>query len=127
MKPAIGAFPYLIPNKSAISRFFSWQGARPGSSPWRTGRDAPWDDPDTRDREKFPLTLADGLRTAFGDAVSTAPPARLAALMRLPMILTSGHPPDRGGDLPSGVIYTPRPWQPLEVLIAAEEAIASAY
>ncbi len=45
----------------------------------------------------------------------------------LPMILTSGHPPDRGGDLPSGVIYMPKPWQPLKVLIAAEEAIASAH
>jgi CheY-like chemotaxis protein len=46
---------------------------------------------------------------------------------RLPIILTSGHPPDRGSDLPAGVIYMPKPWQPLEVLIAAEEAIASAH
>ncbi len=46
---------------------------------------------------------------------------------RLPIILTSGHPPDRGGDLPPGVIYMPKPWQPLKVLIAAEEAIASAH
>ena len=43
---------------------------------------------------------------------------------RLPMILTSGRPPDRGGDLPPGVTYMPKPWQPLKVLIAAEEAIA---
>ena len=45
----------------------------------------------------------------------------------LPIILTSGHPPDRGSDMPLGVIYMPKPWQPLKVLIAAEEAIASAH
>ena len=45
----------------------------------------------------------------------------------LPMILTSGRPPERGSDLPHGVTYMPKPWQPLKVLIAAEEAIASAH
>ncbi len=45
----------------------------------------------------------------------------------LPMILTSGFPCERCGDLPPGVIYMPKPWQPLNVLIAAEEAIASAH
>ncbi len=42
----------------------------------------------------------------------------------LPMILTSGHPCERSGDLPAGVTYMPKPWQPFKVLIAAEEAIA---
>ena len=42
----------------------------------------------------------------------------------LPMILTSGNPPDRGSDLPPGVIYMPKPWPPHNVLVAAEEAIA---
>ena len=46
---------------------------------------------------------------------------------RLPMILTSGNPPNRGGDLPAGITYMPKPWQPLKVLIAAEEAIASSH
>ena len=44
----------------------------------------------------------------------------------LPMILTSGHPCERAGDLPPGVGYMPKPWQPLNVLIAAEEALTSA-
>ena len=43
----------------------------------------------------------------------------------LPVILTSGHPRDRVGDLPLGVAYMPKPWQPLNVLIAAEQALAS--
>jgi DNA-binding NtrC family response regulator len=44
----------------------------------------------------------------------------------LPVILTSGHPPERVGKLPPGVAYMPKPWQPLNVLIAAEQALASA-
>jgi DNA-binding NtrC family response regulator len=45
----------------------------------------------------------------------------------LPVILTSGHPLERIRDLPLGVAYVPKPWQPLNVLIAAEEALASAH
>jgi hypothetical protein len=42
------------------------------------------------------------------------------------VILTSGHPRQRvGGDLPPGVAYMPKPWQPLNVLIAAEQALTS--
>jgi DNA-binding NtrC family response regulator len=44
---------------------------------------------------------------------------------RLPVILTSGHPRERVGELPPGVAYMPKPWQPLNVLIAAEQALAS--
>jgi DNA-binding NtrC family response regulator len=44
----------------------------------------------------------------------------------LPMILTSGHPREHGGELPPLVGYMPKPWQPLSVLIAAERALASA-
>ena len=44
---------------------------------------------------------------------------------RLPVILTSGHPRERVGELPPGVAYMPKPWQPLNVLIAAERALAS--
>jgi DNA-binding NtrC family response regulator len=43
----------------------------------------------------------------------------------LPMILTSGHPLERIRELPPGVAYMPKPWQPLNVLIAAEQALAS--
>ena len=44
----------------------------------------------------------------------------------LPVILTSGHSRKRVGGLPTGVGYMPKPWQPLNVLIAAEQALASA-
>src|SRR6266478_1971457 len=43
----------------------------------------------------------------------------------LPVILTSGLTRERVGDLPLGVDYMPKPWQPLNVLIAAEQALAS--
>jgi CheY-like chemotaxis protein len=44
----------------------------------------------------------------------------------LPVILTSGLPRERVGELPPGVDYLPKPWQPLSVLIAAEQALAPA-
>jgi DNA-binding NtrC family response regulator len=44
---------------------------------------------------------------------------------RLPVILTSGHPRERVGELPPGVAYISKPWQPLNVLIAAKQALAS--
>jgi CheY-like chemotaxis protein len=43
----------------------------------------------------------------------------------LPMVLTSGHPRERARELPPGVAYISKPWQPLNVLIAAERALAS--
>jgi DNA-binding NtrC family response regulator len=43
----------------------------------------------------------------------------------LPVILTSGRPRERVGELPPGVAYMPKPWQPLNVLMAAEQALAS--
>ena len=43
----------------------------------------------------------------------------------LPIILTSGHPLERIRELPPGVAYMPKPWQPLNVLIVAEQALAS--
>jgi hypothetical protein len=39
----------------------------------------------------------------------------------LPVVLTSGLPRDRARELPPGVAYMPKPWQPLDVLIAAEQ------
>jgi DNA-binding NtrC family response regulator len=43
----------------------------------------------------------------------------------LPMVLTSGHPREHVGQLPPGVAYMPKPWQPLNILMAAERALAS--
>ena len=43
----------------------------------------------------------------------------------LPVVLTSGHPLERVREFPPGVAYISKPWQPLNVLIAAEEALAS--
>ena len=42
----------------------------------------------------------------------------------LPVILTSGLPRDRLRDLPLGVDYIAKPWQPLSLLVAAEQALA---
>jgi CheY-like chemotaxis protein len=44
----------------------------------------------------------------------------------LPVILTSGLPRERVRELPPGVDYVPKPWQPLSILIAAEQALAPA-
>ncbi len=43
----------------------------------------------------------------------------------LPVILTSGLPRDRVGHLPLGVGYMAKPWRPLDVLIAAKQALAT--
>jgi DNA-binding NtrC family response regulator len=46
----------------------------------------------------------------------------------LPVVLTSGHPRERERvcELPPGVAFLPKPWQPFNVLVVAEEALASA-
>ena len=44
----------------------------------------------------------------------------------LPVILTSGNPWERIRELPPGVAYMSKPWQPLNVLAAAKQALASA-
>jgi CheY-like chemotaxis protein len=44
----------------------------------------------------------------------------------LVVILTSGNAGERVKHLPPGVVYMPKPWQPLNVLIAAERARSSA-
>jgi CheY-like chemotaxis protein len=43
----------------------------------------------------------------------------------LAVVLTSGHPLERIRELPPGVAYMPKPSQPLNVLVAAEQALAS--
>jgi len=45
----------------------------------------------------------------------------------IPWFSPPGHPREHVGKLPPGVGYMPKPWQPLNVLIAAEEALASAH
>jgi len=40
----------------------------------------------------------------------------------LTVVLTSGNPGERLRQLPPGVLYMPKPWQPLDVLIVAERA-----
>jgi hypothetical protein len=44
------------------------------------------------------------------------------------MVLTSGHPRERERvcELPPGVAFLPKPWQPFNVLLVAEEALAYA-
>ncbi len=40
----------------------------------------------------------------------------------LTVVLTSGNPGERLRQLPPGVLYMPKPWQPIDVLIVAERA-----
>jgi CheY-like chemotaxis protein len=40
----------------------------------------------------------------------------------LMVVLTSGNPGERINHLPPGVLYMPKPWQPLNVLMVAERA-----
>jgi hypothetical protein len=42
---------------------------------------------------------------------------------RLTVVLTSGHLRERFGALPLGVDYMPKPWAPLNLLVAAEQAL----
>jgi len=43
----------------------------------------------------------------------------------LPVVLTSGHSlDDHMRQFPPGVAYIPKPWRPLNLLVAAEEALA---
>jgi DNA-binding NtrC family response regulator len=44
----------------------------------------------------------------------------------LPVVLTSGQPCERAQELPPGVAYMRKPWQPLNVLVLAEQALAYA-
>jgi CheY-like chemotaxis protein len=44
----------------------------------------------------------------------------------LPVVLTSGQPCERVRQLPPGVTYVPKPWQPLNVLVVARQALAYA-
>jgi hypothetical protein len=43
---------------------------------------------------------------------------------RLAVVLTSGEPRERIRELPPGVAYISKPWQALNVLIVAEQALA---
>jgi DNA-binding NtrC family response regulator len=44
----------------------------------------------------------------------------------LPIVLTSGHPREHIRELPPGIAYLPKPWQPLNALVVAEQALAYA-
>jgi DNA-binding NtrC family response regulator len=43
----------------------------------------------------------------------------------LPVILTSGHPLRLIDESPPNVTYIPKPWQPLSLVVAAQQALAS--
>jgi hypothetical protein len=41
------------------------------------------------------------------------------------IVLTSGNPGERLAHMPPGVQFMPKPWQPLNILMAAERARTS--
>ena len=61
------------------------------------------------------------------DGIDLAWEVKLRWLL-LPMVLTSGHSRERERvcQLPPGVVFLPKPWQPFNVLVVAEEALACA-
>jgi CheY-like chemotaxis protein len=67
------------------------------------------------------LIFADIQLAGVMDGVDLAREAKLR-WPHLIVILTSGYPDERLGHLPPGVDYMPKPWQPLNVLMAAERA-----
>jgi CheY-like chemotaxis protein len=70
------------------------------------------------------MILAEVRLRGVMDGIDLAREAKLRWPL-LPVILTSMLPRDRVGDLPLGVGYMAKPWQPLDVLIAAKQALAS--
>jgi CheY-like chemotaxis protein len=70
------------------------------------------------------MILAEVRLRGVMDGIDLAREAKLRWPL-LPVILTSRLPRDRVGDLPLGVGYMAKPWQPLDVLIAAKQALAS--
>jgi CheY-like chemotaxis protein len=73
---------------------------------------------------KVAMIFADVRRRGVMDGIDLAREVKMR-WPRLPVILTSGYPLERVGKLPPGVAYMPKPWQPFNVLIAAEQALAS--
>jgi DNA-binding NtrC family response regulator len=69
------------------------------------------------------MIFADVLLPGAMDGVDLAWEVRLRWPL-LPMVLTSGHPRVRIRELPPGVAYMSKPWQPLNVLVFAEQALA---
>jgi CheY-like chemotaxis protein len=69
------------------------------------------------------MILAEVRLRGVMDGIDLAREAKLRWPL-LPVILTSRLPRDLG-DLPLGVGYMAKPWQPLDVLIAAKQALAS--
>lgn len=70
------------------------------------------------------LIFADIRLRGVMDGVDLAHEVRLRWPL-LPVVLTSGHPLDEHmRQFPPGVAYIPKPWRPLNLLVAAEEALA---
>jgi DNA-binding NtrC family response regulator len=71
------------------------------------------------------MILADVRLQGAMDGIDLAWEVRLR-WPQLPIVLTSGHPREHVRELPPGVAYLPKPWQPLNVLVIAEQALAYA-
>ena len=75
--------------------------------------------------QEVAMILADVRLSGVMDGIDLAWEVKLRWPL-LPVILTSGLPRERVRELPPGVDYVPKPWQPLSIPIAAEQALAPA-
>jgi CheY-like chemotaxis protein len=71
------------------------------------------------------MIFADVRLSGVMDGVDLAREAKMR-WPHLTVVLTSGNPGERVNPLPPGVDYMPKPWRPLNVLMAAERARLSA-
>ena len=71
--------------------------------------------------EDIALIFADVRLPGLLDGVDLAQRARVM-WPHITMVVTTGYPGERLGELPENVVYMPKPWLALDVLIQAERA-----
>jgi len=76
-------------------------------------------------KRRIALIFADIRLSGVMDGIDLAREVKMR-WPHLVMLLTSGNADERPERLPPGVDYMPKPWLPLNVLVAAQRAISSA-
>jgi CheY-like chemotaxis protein len=74
--------------------------------------------------QEVAMILADVRLSGVMDGIDLAHEVKMR-WPSLPVVLTSGRPREGIGELPPGVAYISKPWPPLNMLITAQQALAS--